>query len=59
MKRTKNEWNDATPFLPNLQVFEEATAPVETGLLDATGAKLFKQPERIKIGFDLSRKGVR
>lgn len=54
--RPKNEWYDSTPFVPDLRVFEDDNTPTETGLLDASGDKIFRQPKRLKIGFDLERK---
>lgn len=58
MKPKAEFWND-TPWCPDIRVFEEETMPVYTGLLDAHGAKLFRQPERQPIGFDLTPRSAK
>jgi hypothetical protein len=51
-------WLDEdTPFVPNLTVYETAPEPVDTGLLDASGTKIFRTPQREPVGFDLRRTG--
>jgi hypothetical protein len=40
------------PVLPELQVYEPEDGPVDTGLLDAHGVKLYRRPTpRFPIGF--------
>jgi hypothetical protein len=40
------------PVIPELQVFEPEDQPVDTGLLDARGVKLYRQPApKSRMGF--------
>lgn len=44
------DWEE--PVLPELQVYEPEDGPVDTGLLDAHGVKLYRRPTpRFPIGF--------
>jgi hypothetical protein len=52
-------FDDDQPFCPPLTVYEHETENVDTGLLDANGVKIFRQPERQRIGFDLTPRGGR
>lgn len=36
---------------PTMTVFENSDAPVDTGLVDASGARLYRVDERQPIGF--------
>lgn len=45
-------WED-TPFVPDIRVYEEEMVPLETGLLDADGRKIYRRVERLPVGFDL------
>lgn len=47
-------FDDERPWCPDLVVYEDAPEPIDTGILDASGTKIFRRPERRRIGFDLS-----
>lgn len=47
------EWGEAHP---TLQVVEVDNSPVDTGLLTASGVKLYRVPETVQIGFHAKRK---
>lgn len=50
--RPRADWEDQEPVLPELQVFEPEDEPVDTGLLDARGVKLYRQPApKSRMGF--------
>lgn len=50
--RPRADWEEMDPVLPELQVYEPEDGPVDTGLLDAHGVKLYRQPKpRFPIGF--------
>ena len=38
-------------FIPQMIVYEAHDDPKETGLLDASGTKLYRVPQKEKIGF--------
>lgn len=59
MKKPRLFLEDDQPFCPALTVYENDTESVDTGLLDANGVKIFRQPQRQRIGFDLTPKGER
>jgi hypothetical protein len=40
--------------LPSFTIHEGDDAPVDTGLLNAEGKKIFRRPQRQKLGFDLT-----
>ena len=42
---------DGGTFIPQLMVYEQSDEPRETGLLDASGVRLYRVRERIKLGF--------
>lgn len=53
-RKQRNDWLDQdTPFLPSLTVYETTPEPVDTGLLNADGTKLYRRPETGRLGFDL------
>ena len=45
--------DDDEPFCPDLTVYESEPKPIDTGLLNASGTKIFRNPKTIVIGFDL------
>lgn len=47
----KASWDEPEPHRPALTVYETEDQPISTGLLDATGTKLYRVRERIKMGF--------
>jgi hypothetical protein len=53
-KRITNEFWAETPWFPDIRVFEEEQSAVDTGLLDGSGAKIYRRPMREPIGFDLT-----
>jgi hypothetical protein len=58
--KPRNAWCDEPdPFTPPLTVYETAPEAVDTGLLDASGAKIFRRPLASKIGFDLTPPATR
>lgn len=57
MKKTKTAWCDEPDaFCPPLTVYETAPANIDTGLLDASGAKIFRRPLVNRIGFEMPPK---
>jgi hypothetical protein len=48
-----SQWGEAHP---TLQVVEVDNSPVDTGLLTASGVKLYRVPETVPIGFHAKRK---
>lgn len=53
-------WCDEPATLPSMTVHEAQDEPVNTGLLDADGAPLYRLPdERQPIGFHLPKPRVR
>lgn len=48
-----SEWGEAHP---TMQVLENDRAPVDTGLLDAQGVRLFRVSETVPVGFHTARK---
>lgn len=57
MKQAKPRlfFSDDQPWCPSLTVYEEAAEPIDTGVLDVAGTKIFRRPERHAVGFDLRR----
>jgi len=54
-RKTKSAWYDEPdPFCPPLTVYETAPEAIDTGLLDASGAKIYRRPLMGRIGFDLT-----
>ena len=53
-RKPKLAWHDAVPFVPALTIYETAIEPVDTGLIDGSGTKIFRTSRREPIGFDLS-----
>lgn len=49
--RPNSKWDEDVPLLPALNVYEPEDKPIETGLLDSNGTKLYRVRERIKMGF--------
>lgn len=50
-------WFDGDqPFTPALTVYEPTPAPIDTGLLDAAGTKIFRRQTPETIGFVLAPK---
>lgn len=47
----KASWEEHERHLPSLTVYETEERPIDTGLLDATGTKLYRVRDRIKMGF--------
>lgn len=41
-----------------LTVYEDDAEPIDTGLLNADGTKLYRSVKRLPIGFDLSDKAL-
>lgn len=60
MRRTRTAWCDEPdPFCPPLTVYEAAPeGPVDTGLLDARGTKIFRRQSPTRMGFDLTPRPV-
>lgn len=46
--------DEPDPFCPPLTVYETAPATVDTGLVDASGVRIFRRPLMSRIGFDLT-----
>lgn len=56
-RKARNAWCDEPDaFCPPLTVYETAPATVDTGLVDASGTKIFRRPPVVRIGFDLTPK---
>lgn len=53
---TRIDGDDSEPVVPDLTVFEKDIKPVDTGLLDETGTKLYRVEDREPIGFVCLRK---
>jgi hypothetical protein len=54
-RKTKSAWCDEPDaFCPPLTVYETAPETVDTGLLDASGTKIFRRPLVGRIGFDMT-----
>jgi len=50
--RPRADWEDMDPVLPALQVYEPEDTPIDTGLLDAQGVKLYRpHPAKPRMGF--------
>lgn len=47
---------DDQPFCPPLTVYEAIAEPVDTGIVDGNGTKIFRRQRMGPIGFDLSPK---
>lgn len=47
----KSHWSDDAPLIRDITVYEAEDKPHDTGLLDASGTKLYRVEERIKMGF--------
>lgn len=45
-------WSDDAPLLRDITVYDTEDVPEATGLLDASGTKLYRVRERIKMGFE-------
>ena len=53
--KPRNAWCDEPdPFTPQLTVYETGPESIDTGLLDASGNKIFRRQLAAKIGFDLT-----
>ncbi len=50
-RRPRADWDDADPVCADIQVYESECLPVDTGLLDANGVRLWRVPEKSPIGF--------
>lgn len=55
MRKPRNSFDDDQPWCPPLTVYEEAQEPIDTGIIDATGTKIFRRAERMPIGFHLRK----
>lgn len=49
---SKSNWADDAPLIRDLTVYDTEDTPEATGLLDASGTKLYRVRERIKMGFE-------
>jgi hypothetical protein len=49
--RPRAEYYDEGPVIAGQTVIVEDEAPVETGLLDASGTKLYRVADKIRPGF--------
>lgn len=58
--KPRSAWSDEPdPFCPPLTVYETAPESVDTGLVDASGTKIFRRQLATKVGFDLSARPAR
>jgi hypothetical protein len=44
-------WEDQPPIAAATTVYEPSEEPIDTGLFDATGTKLYRVRDRVKMGF--------
>jgi hypothetical protein len=56
VKKPLAAWDEDRAWDPPITVYETVSEPVFTGVLDATGTKIFRRPIAGPIGFDLTRK---
>lgn len=54
-----NDYYETLSSRPSETVLEDDPTPKATGLLDANGVPLYRLPDRIPLGFDLTGVGVR
>lgn len=55
MIEPRSAWCDEPdPFCPPLTVYEAERGAIDTGLLDASGSKIYRRPLEGRIGFDLT-----
>jgi hypothetical protein len=57
VKKPRASWDEDQRWSPPITVYEEAVEPIDTGLLGPDGVKLFRRPESLRIGFDLTKGG--
>lgn len=43
--------NDGYPMLPHLKVFDACDGPVDTGILDIGGRKIYRIEEKMRIWY--------
>lgn len=53
-RRVRADFDDSGSAPISFDVWESDTGPVDTGLLDHNGIKIFRNPERHVVGFNLS-----
>lgn len=53
-RRVRADFDDYGTASIAFDVLESDRGPVDTGLLDANGIKIFRNPERHVVGFNLS-----
>lgn len=53
VRRVRAGYDESAPPIA-FDVLESDRGPVDTGLLDANGVKIFRNPERHVVGFNLS-----
>lgn len=54
--KPRAQWDDFERWSPPITIYETPPEAIDTGLLDASGTKIFRHTEISPIGFDLSRK---
>jgi hypothetical protein len=55
MRKLRNSYDDDQPWCPPLTVYEPVVEPIDTGVFDASGNKIFRRNERPAIGFHLQK----
>ncbi len=49
--RASDDWDNQPPIAAATTVYEAEDAPVETGLVDATGTKLYRVKDKVRVGY--------
>ena len=49
--KSSEDWENQPPVAAANTVYEQDDAPIETGLLDANGTKLYRIRDRLKMGY--------
>ena len=49
--RPRADWSDDAPTITGQIIVQEDDSPIDTGLLDAQGAKIFRVRDKLPIGY--------
>ena len=49
--RASDSWEDQPPIAAATTVYESEEGPIDTGLIDVTGTKLYRVKDRVKMGY--------